>query len=67
MKRLLEQMIRKQRGGDHYWKTLAPVVEAMTEQQAEAMFRIMQALESDSVQAGKGQAARKLGLPRGMV
>ena len=67
MKRHLEAFILRQRGGQHHWKQLAPVVEAMTEAQAEALYRLLQSTENDAKTEGGNQAMKRLGLPRRIV
>lgn len=40
--RHIKAFVLQRRGGQHYWKTLGPVVEKMTDAEQEALFRVLE-------------------------
>jgi len=63
MKAHLERLIRRARGGAVYWPRLAKLVASMSDDEAEALYRVLQSIEEDARQDGKRGLAKKYGMP----
>lgn len=62
LKRHLEAKIRRARGGHEYWPKLKPIIDTMDVHQIEALYRVLQNVESEAEMTAKSRA-RRAGFP----
>lgn len=56
MLRHIRSFVLQRRGGQHYWRTLGPVVEKMTDAEQEALFRVLENAKEEGETEGRRQA-----------